>query len=156
MHTVAHLLANKKHWNEHHYDTNRIDRIHTVGQGESVLEAARLMNEHHVGALLVTDTFGITIGIISERDILTRVVTAELEPAITHVGDVMTRDVIHCSSSHRLVEVRQIMKESRIRHLPVIDDGDILGMVSIGDLNAATNIDLSIEVKSMRQYITSV
>jgi len=155
MHTVAHLLANKKHWDESHYDTHRIARVRTVQLGASALEAARLMNEHHVGALLVTDTFGELLGIISERDILTRVVTTELDPHNTRVSDVMTRDVISCESGVRLVEVRQIMKERHIRHVPVIDNGELVGMVSIGDLNAATNIDLSIEVKSMREYITS-
>jgi CBS domain-containing protein len=155
MNTVAQLLANKKHWNEGDFGTNRIERVHTVSQGTTILEAAHLMNEHHVGSLVVVGTFGEMDGIISERDILTRVVTTERNPSTTLVREVMTQDVVSCEPSSTLGEVRRIMKDQHIRHLPVVDDGTLMGMISIGDLNAASNADLSIEVKAMREYISS-
>lgn len=152
--TVAQLLDNKKNWHEGDFGTNRIERVQTIAQGASVLDGARKMNEHHVGSLVVLDTFDRMIGIISERDILTRVVADQRDPAATIVSTVMTEDVISCDPKTRLTEVRHMMTEKRIRHIPVLDEGSLIGMISIGDLNAANNADLNIEVKSMRQYIT--
>jgi len=159
MNTVAQLLANKEHWNEGDHGNNRIERVHTIPQSASALEAARAMNEHRVGSLVVTDTFNKIAGIITERDILTRVVTAQLDPAITTVTNAMTKDVIHCTLETSLTEARHLMSDCKIRHIPVTDNKDgnneLVGMISIGDLNAAINADLTIEVKTMRQYITA-
>lgn len=155
MQTVAHLLASKKHWNEGDHGASRIERVQTISEGSTALDAARKMNEHHVGSLVVTDGFNKISGIITERDILTRIVTAERDPGSTQVSGVMTRDVIHCTPESALTEVRHLMSDCKIRHIPVTDNGTLVGMVSIGDLNAASNADLSIEVKTMRQYIAT-
>lgn len=155
MHTVSQLLANKKHWTEGDFGTQRIERVHTIPQGSSVLDAALLMNENHIGSLVVVDNFGDMVGIISERDILTRIVTTQRNPIATQVGDIMTDDVVHCDPSTTLNEVRRIMTDRHIRHIPVLDNGSLMGMISIGDLNAASNADLTIEVNAMRDYITS-
>jgi CBS domain-containing protein len=146
MHTVSQLLSTKQ--------TTASTDVHSVGKGKSVLEAARVMNEYHIGSLVVTDTLGELVGIISERDILTRIVTTERSASETMVGEVMTTKVICCDPETTLAQARQIMTDRRIRHLPVIDNGMLLGMISIGDLNAARNENLTIEVKSMREYIT--
>ncbi len=155
MHSVSQLLTNKKHWNETDFGTQCIKSVHAIGQAASVLEAARLMNEHRIGSLVVTDPFGELVGIISERDILVRVVTAQRDPTTTQIRDVMTRNVISCCPETSLNDVRRIMTLQHIRHLPVVDNGSLVGMISIGDLNAAMNAELSIEVKAMRQYITN-
>ncbi len=155
MHTVSQLLNNKEHWNENDSIQQRIERVHTITQCTTVLEAARMMNEHRVGALIVKDTFGDIVGIISERDILTRVVAAEKSPSSTTVDDVMTKQLISCKLDTTLAQARHLMTKQRIRHVPVIDNGVLEGMISIGDLNAATNNDLNIEVKAMRDYITN-
>lgn len=154
MRSVAQLLANKKDWTEGDFGSQRIERVHSVANGASALEAAQLMNEHHVGALVVVDTFAEMVGIITERDILTRIVTTQRDPSTTQVGTIMTAEVISCDSATQLSDVRKVMRERRIRHIPVIDEGSLVGMVSIGDLNAASNADMSIEVKAMREYIT--
>ncbi len=151
--TVSQLLTNKRTWNEGDFGSNRIERLHTISQACTTLDAARLMNEHHVGSLIVTDGFDDMCGIITERDILTRVIAEERAPIETQVSQVMTREVISCTSTTKLGAVRSMMKDKRIRHIPVIDEGSIIGIISIGDLNAANNADLSIEVKSMREYI---
>lgn len=131
--------------------------VHTIGQGRSILEAAERMNLHRIGALIVTDTLGHIAGIITERDILTRVVTQQLDAATTPVSKAMTTEVIHCTPQTTLTEARHLMSDCKIRHIPVIandlENKNLVGMISIGDLNAATNADLNIEVKSMRQYI---
>ena len=156
MNTVAQLLANKQHWQESDHGSNRIEHIQTIPQAASVLDAAKMMNEHHIGSLIVLDTLNNIAGIITERDILTRVVTQQLDPAKTQVSKAMTKEVIHCTPETSLTEARHLMSDCKIRHIPVINnDNQLLGMISIGDLNAATNADLTIEVKTMRQYITT-
>ncbi len=153
MNTVSQLLANKQHWAEGDHGTHRIERVHTITSNSTVLDAARMMNAHRVGSLIVLDAHNEVIGIITERDILTRVVFEERPPSTTHVSEVMTREIVTCDSNTTLSEVRQVMRNRRIRHIPVIDNGTLVGMVSIGDLNAACNADLNIEVKAMRAYI---
>ncbi|MBL4590443.1 MAG: CBS domain-containing protein [Phycisphaerales bacterium] len=154
MNRVSQLLTSKQNRNEQDYGNDRNEKILTISMHTSVLKAAQTMNEHHVGSLVVTN-HNEMIGIISERDILTRIVTAERDPGATMVGEIMTREVISCDPSTQLDEVRRVMREQRIRHIPVIDQGALVGMISIGDLNAASNADLSIEVKAMREYITN-
>ncbi len=146
MQTVSQLLEAKP--------TNT---VHTIGQGRAVIEAAERMNLYRIGALIVTDTLGHIAGIITERDILTRVITERLDPAETLVHDIMTRDLITCSPSTPLEHAREIMTKRKIRHIPITNPGDsttLHGLISIGDLNAAANQDLTIEVLSLREYIT--
>jgi CBS domain-containing protein len=110
--------------------------LHTVDAHVSVLQATQLMNEHKIGAVVVTDA-GRVSGIFTERDVLARVVAEQRSPAEVLVGDVMTRDVICCEPDSDLDEVSAIMKAKRIRHLPVCGPGGtVLGLVSIGDVNA--------------------
>ena len=110
--------------------------IHTISRTATVLEAIELMNDHRVGALVVTDERGVR-GIFTERDVLRRVVAAEKPPSRVSVADVMTRDVICCSPSTSIEEAARVMKERRVRHLPVCDErGRLMGLVSIGDVNA--------------------
>ena len=154
MNTVSQLLANKKHWAEGDHGTSRIERVHTITKSSSVLDAARMMNAHRVGSLIVLDSMNDVAGIITERDILARVVFEERSPRTTLVSEVMTPEIITCDSCTTLSEIRRVMKDQCIRHIPVIDDGTLVGMVSIGDLNAACNASLNIEVKAMLAYIT--
>ena len=155
MQSVAQLLANKKHWKEGDHGVNRIERVHTIAQTSSALDAAKLMNEHRVGSLIVLDSSSKIAGIITERDILTRIVTPELSPSATQIAAVMTKEVISCTPETSLTEARHLMTDCHVRHIPVTEEGSLVGMISIGDLNAASNADLTIEVKTMRQYITA-
>ena len=155
MQTVSQLIECKKCWAEGDHGHQRIERVHTISEGATVHDAALLMNENHVGSLVVVDGFDQIVGILTERDILTRMVVAQRCPIGTRVCDVMTRDVVHCHPSSLLSDIRRLMSEKRIRHLPVINKDQLVGMISIGDLNAASNADLSIEVEAMREYITS-
>ncbi len=154
MPTVSQLLASKKTWNEGDHGHSRIERIQSIPQASTVLDAARMMNEHRIGSLVVTDTFNELCGIITERDILTRVIADERSPSETQVAQVMTKNVLSCTPETKLTQVRSMLSTKRIRHLPVMENGSIVGMISIGDLNAATNADMLIEVKAMREYIT--
>lgn len=110
--------------------------LNTVSPEATVLDAAILMNDHKIGSLLVMED-GKLIGILTERDILHRIVAEQRNPAATRVGAVMTRDMI-CARPHTEInEARSVMKNRRIRHLPVLsDEEELVGLISIGDLNA--------------------
>jgi len=111
-------------------------QVWSIGGETTVLHAAQFMSEHKIGALLVLDGDRI-VGMFSERDILLRVVAEGRDPAQARVADVMTVEVACCTPDTSLEEARGAMKNRRIRHLPVVDgDERLLGVISIGDLNA--------------------
>lgn len=107
--------------------------VYSIDPGATVLDAARVMNERHIGALVVTEGPRL-LGIITERDVLNRVVATQLEPNRTFVRDVMSAPVVVCEPEASRSQCRAMMTDRRVRHLPVIDRGKLVGMVSIGDL----------------------
>lgn len=130
--------------------------VYTIGPGRTVLEAAREMNIRRIGSLVVVDESNAPLGIITERDILTRIVAAAKDPAETAVGDVMTQRVITCSTNTPLDELRSVMRRERIRHVPVVENQRVCGMVSIGDLNNAEVKVMHETIKYFEQYIYGV
>lgn len=111
-------------------------QVFSIGRDATVLDAARLMNEHKIGALVVLESRRI-IGIFTERDVLRRVVAERRDPADVRIEEVMTAEVACCRADTPIDEARSVMKNRRIRHLPVIDENhNVLGLISIGDLNA--------------------
>ena len=125
----------------------------SISPGATVYEAALLMNEHKVGSLLVLQDGRLT-GIITERDILQRVVAARRDPGELPVGEVMTTELV-CGRPHTTVdEARGVMKNRRIRHMPITDEADqLLGMISIGDLNAHESHTQEMTIHMLHQYI---
>lgn len=107
--------------------------IHSVRAGVSVTECVRQMNELKIGAMLVMEDDQL-VGIFTERDAISRVLGAGLDPASTNVSAVMTKDPVCVSTSTTLEEAMSIVSSQRIRHLPVVEDGKVLGLVSSGDL----------------------
>jgi CBS domain-containing protein len=125
----------------------------SIGPDATVLDAALLMNEHKIGSLLVMSA-GRLVGIITERDILQRVVAGRREPVTTKVEAVMTAELACARPETTVDEARGVMKNRRIRHLPVLDDGDgLLGLVSIGDLNAHLSHDQELTIHILHEYI---
>ncbi len=111
-------------------------QVCTIGKEATVLQAALMMNDHKIGALVVTEG-GRVVGMFTERDVLRRVVGEQRNPANTMVAEVMTAEVLCCTPQTALEEARSVMREQRVRHLPVADgEGHLLGLISIGDLNA--------------------
>ena len=111
-------------------------QVISVSPSATVLEAALIMNEHKIGALVVCEG-GRVRGIFTERDVLRRVVAQRLDPVKAMVSEVMTREVVCCEEQTTIDEARTIFRDRKIRHLPVCtQDGLIKGMISIGDLNA--------------------
>ena len=127
-------------------------QVWSIGTGATVLQAALLMNEHHIGGLVVIDQ-GRVAGMFTERDVL-RLVAEHRDPAATTVGDMMTSDVVCCSPLTPLDEAKSAMKNRRVRHLPVLGDNDgLVGVVSIGDLNAYETADHEQTIFLMSEYI---
>lgn len=126
--------------------------VMTIAPTATALDAARAMNERKIGSLVVVLGKQV-VGIITERDILTRIVAAERSPSRTKVQEVMTPNPISCLPETPLDEVRGVMHERRVRHVPVIESGLLTGMVSIGDLNAAEARELTQTIGYLKAYI---
>src|SRR4051812_16799831 len=110
--------------------------VYTIETSVTVLEATCRMNRAKIGAMVVTDE-GRVVGMFSERDVLRRVVAAQLNPEVVTIGEVMTAEVVCIEPTADIDEASAVMKEKHIRHLPVCDGtGRLLGMLSIGDVNA--------------------
>ena len=107
--------------------------IHSVRPDVSVTQCVSLMNDHRIGAMLVMED-DLLLGIFTERDAISRVLGAGLDPTSTYVSAVMTKDPVCVSASTTLEEAMSIVTNQRIRHLPVVEDDKVLGMVSSGDL----------------------
>lgn len=125
----------------------------SIGPSATVLDASTMMNDHKIGGLVVCDQ-GKVSGIITERDVLRRVVVEQKNPAQATVADVMTRDVICCQLDTPVDEARSIFMNQRIRHLPVVDaDEQITGLISIGDLNAWDLDGKEVTIRYLHEYL---
>lgn len=128
-------------------------QIYTVQRGATVCEAVKEMNEKGIGALVVIEDSR-PVGIITERDVLVRIVDADRDPALTRVGEVMSRGLVVVSPDWHIEEAMQLMTERRHRHLPVMKDNELIGMLSIGDLLRWVTLHQEAEIRQMTEYIT--
>ncbi len=127
--------------------------VFVVPSTATVLEAVERMNQLRIGAVVVMDQ-GRMRGMFTERDVLRRVVGEKRNPADTAVANVMTTDVICCGPKTDMEEISTIMKEQRVRHLPVCEtDGDLLGMISIGDVNAQHASHQEATITYLNEYL---
>lgn len=128
-------------------------RLLCANPSESVLETTQRMNEYGVGAILIMEEDRI-VGIFTERDVLRRIVVEERMPSAVTVGEVMTTDVACVTLDTTIDEARNLMMQYRIRHAPVVDDeGDVKGILSIGDLNAYHASKQEVAVHFLYEYL---
>ncbi|HEX6911384.1 MAG TPA: CBS domain-containing protein [Longimicrobium sp.] len=125
----------------------------TIGPGAPVVEAMRTLVRHDIGALVVTER-GAVRGILSERDVLRAGAVDVARLSAGHVRDLMTPDVVVAEPSAGIREVMDVMTERRIRHLPVVENGVLCGLVSIGDVVNALRQVTEDEVHYLQAYIT--
>ena len=104
----------------------------TLGGSASVQEACRLMHEHRIGAVLVTDSDGRLEGIFTGRDVV-RLLADGRSPAHTHLHAVMTREPAHLPPNHSALDALRLMHDGGFRHVPVVASGKLVGIVSAGD-----------------------
>lgn len=127
-------------------------QLYTTTRGATVAAAVSEMNEKGIGALLVLDGSR-PVGIFTERDVLVRIVDADLDPALTRIGEVMTRNPVTISPEMGVEDAMALMTERRFRHLPVLHDGALVGMISIGDLLRWMTINQEEYIRRMTEYI---
>jgi CBS domain-containing protein len=126
--------------------------IHAVAETASVSEAVDVMNVHRIGSVLVLDGSELH-GILSERDVLHRVISEGRDPRSTLVYEVMTRKLWTVAPDTSIAEAMALISQMRCRHLPVMDDGVLIGLVSIGDLTAWMVRELKMEIVDLACYI---
>ena len=127
-------------------------QIFSVAPTDSVLRAIEIMATRHVGALLVMSQDGL-LGIISERDYARKVILKNRSSHDTPVGDIMTKNPMTVSADATVHHCMEIMTEGRFRHLPVVDKGRVVGILSIGDLVKAVIEDQSQKIEQLERYI---
>ncbi len=126
--------------------------IYQVTPEDSVLDAIREMAQRHVGALLVMSGDQL-VGIVSERDYARKVILQERSSRSTPVADIMSAPVITVSVSSTLDECMRTVTDHRVRHLPVVDAGRVVGVLSIGDLVKAQLDQQAREIEQLQSYI---
>ena len=141
MATVSEILENKG------------AMVLSVDRNETVLDAISLMAQVNIGAVLVQEDDTIS-GIFTERDYLQKIALKSLSSKDTRVGDVMTTPVVSADPNDSVQQCMETMTTCRCRHLPVVLDGKLLGIVSIGDLVKKMLDEKEIEVEQLSHYIT--
>ncbi|MDQ2702612.1 MAG: CBS domain-containing protein [Pseudomonadota bacterium] len=126
--------------------------VFAIGPDDPVINAIRLMAEKRIGALLVMEA-GRLAGIVSERDYARKIVLQGRSSHDTPVRDIMTADVVAIGLDDTTDRCMQLVTDRRIRHLPVLDGGNVLGVVSIGDLVKAVIEDQQLELDQLQRYI---
>ena len=127
--------------------------LRTVPSTVTVAEAVQEMNRHKIGAILVMNDANLA-GIFTERDVLTRVVAGSLDPKTTPITAVMSANVLTIAPTATVQQVMDIFAERRCRHLPVIENGRLQGLISIGDVSRWVANTHRAEAESLRQYIS--
>lgn len=141
MKTVAEILRSKSN-----------AYVYSVDIDDSLLDGLRVMAEKGVGALVVL-AGGRLVGIVSERDYVRKVALAERSMLGAKVSEIMTRDVISVGPRDTLQSCLELMTERRLRHLPVLAEGELIGLLSIGDLVKETIAEQAGLIRQLEQYI---
>lgn len=128
--------------------------VWSVGPDDSVFEALELMARKNCGALLVLDDQGGLAGIFSERDYARKVILMGKASKRTPVRDIMSSEVVTVSSEQSVQQCMALMTEKRIRHLPVVDQGRLAGVISIGDVVKAVISEQEFVIEQLENYIT--
>lgn len=142
MSTVAQILRTKP-----------TQTVHTIAPQFTVYEAVKAMAAHGIGALLVMDGERI-VGIVTERDYARKIVLAGRASKETPVAEIMTRAVLFVSPQQMTEECMALMTENRVRHLPVLDNGRLVGLVSIGDLVKDIISEQRFIIEELQRYVT--
>ena len=142
MKSVAHILKSKPD-----------PTIYTIAPTDSVFDALKLMAEKSIGALVVTEGEAV-VGIITERDYARKVILMARSSKETAVREIMTSAVMYVRPDHTNEECMVLMTENRLRHLPVMDSGRLVGLISIGDLVKDIISEQKFIIEQLEHYIT--
>lgn len=139
--SVAHILKEKG------------SEVVGIASNASIAEAVDLLALHRIGALIVKDGRGAVAGILSERDIVRGLARDGEALFAERVEEVMTREVVTTSPGESIGRVRELMTQGRFRHLPVIEDGRLVGVISIGDVVKHRIREAELEASALKDYI---
>ena len=126
--------------------------VHAVPSTYTISHAVDEMNRHRIGSIVVVEGNRL-VGIFTERDVLRRVVGAALDPKVMRVADVMSKNLITITPETTIEEVMVIFTEKRVRHLPVIANGELVGLISIGDISRWIADTHRAEAEHLKNYI---
>ncbi len=128
--------------------------VTTAGPNTTLLEVANKLAAKRIGAIVVVGAGGEVVGIVSERDIIRSLGTQGADCLTLPVAETMTKQVVTCQETDTLDELMAMMTARRFRHLPVVTDGALVGIVSIGDVVKHHVAEVEMEATAMRDYIT--
>lgn len=141
--SVAHILAGKG------------NRVVTTTPDRTLHEVAQVMSSHSIGAIIVCGAKGEIVGILSERDIMRSVANQGVRALDERVSSHMTKNVSTSTPDTTVIMVMQKMTAGRFRHMPIVSDGELVGIVSIGDLIKHRLSELEGEQQALKEYIAS-
>jgi CBS domain-containing protein len=125
----------------------------TARPTDSLQAISKLMVKHRIGAVIICEPAGPPLGILSERDIVNGVAASGPSALDRPASEAMTRNLLTCEPGNSIDELMTIMTNSRVRHLPVVEDGRLMGIVSIGDVVKCKLDEASAEVGLLRDYV---
>jgi CBS domain-containing protein len=126
-----------------------------ISPGATLAEAARVLTKHRIGALIVRDQDGALSGIISERDVVRAVAEEGAAALVFTVDSRMTRDVATCAQTDTIEEIMETMTRCRFRHLPVVEEDSVIGIISIGDVVKMRIAEALREAQALKEYIAT-
>jgi len=129
-------------------------KVISISADASVFDAIRMMADESIGSLVVLDENDGLVGIVTERDYARKVIVKGRSSRDTRVAEIMTADVLTTGCDNTVNSCMEIMTEKKLRHLPVVEDGRVIAMVSIGDLVQAIIADQQEEIEHLEQYIS--
>jgi CBS domain-containing protein len=141
--TVEHILMQKGR------------TVVTMEANSTLGDAARLLSDRKIGAVVVSDAFRAVLGILSERDIVRAVAQRGASALEESIGRSMTAKVITCTGRSGINELMEMMTDGKFRHVPVVEGGELVGIVSIGDIVKHRLAEVEAETQAMREYIAT-
>ncbi len=131
------------------------DQVVTIRPDDNVAAAAKLLAQHRIGAIVVSAGDRVIAGILSERDIVRHLAANGAAVLEMPVRDLMTPKVITCRADDTINELMAMMSQGRFRHVPVVEHGRLIGIISIGDVVKARVAEIETEAQALREYINS-
>jgi CBS domain-containing protein len=127
--------------------------IRSLSAQNTAYEAARMMVDSHISAIVITDDNGDLKGIVTERDMVHRVLVTNTKAADLRLEDIMTKDPLTVSPNDSAMDALELMRERKFRHLPVTENGKVVGMISIRDLYDAAKAELEENVRETEAFV---
>ena len=140
---------------EEFLNQNKNRQIWTISKEQSVMQALILMSEKNIGAIIIIDNNDFPIGIFSERDYARKIILKGKSSKDTLLDEVMTKELITVTRDHKIDQCMEIMNEKKIRHLPVLENKKIVGIISIGDLLKIMIKEQKELIEHLQKFITS-